>query len=218
MLARDIMNRTVLSISPEHSVRHAARTMLENRISSLPVCDDASRLVGMLSESDLLSRAELGSAGRSGLSGVGPTPESFIKEHSWRVGDVMTQPAVTVDESVPIGRIAELMAAKNINRIPVMRAEELVGIVCRSDILRVITAATPDGVAVGDEAVRRAVSTRLCCDLGIDVGAIDVTIENGNVTLSGQVQSEAMRTAARVVAETVSGVGGVRNMLRVAAA
>ncbi|MEY9199449.1 CBS domain-containing protein [Sinorhizobium fredii] len=217
MLARDIMNKKVLSISPDHSVRHAAHTMLEAGISGLPVCDDQGRLIGMLSEGDLLRRAELGLVAWHGTARAGAKPEAFIKGHSWRVGDVMTQPVVTVDEDVPLGRVAELMAAKRFKRIPVMRGEEMVGIITRSDILRTIAASVPDVVAVGDEAVRRAVLARLCSDLGLDRRAVEVTVENGTVNLSGQVESEAEREAARVAAETVGGAGGVRNRLRIVA-
>ncbi|AFL52510.1 CBS domain-containing protein [Sinorhizobium fredii] len=217
MLAKDIMSKNVLSLSPEHSISHAARMMLENRISGLPVCDNSGKLVGILSEGDLLRRAELGSAAGRGQVSDRPEPEAFIKGHSWRVGDVMTRDVVTVDEDVPLGRVAAIMAANEIKRIPVVRAGAMVGIISRSDILRTITEATPDVVAVGDEAVRRAVLARLCSDLGLDRGSIDVTIENGNVSLWGQVESEAIREAARVAAETISGAGGVRNRLRIVA-
>jgi CBS domain-containing protein len=211
------MNKKVLSISPDHSVSHAARTMLEAGISGLPVCDDQGRLIGILSEGDLLRRAELGLVAWDGTGRAGQEPEAFIKGHSWRVGDVMTQPVVTVDEDVPLGRVAELMAAKRIKRIPVMRGEEMVGIITRRDVLRTIAASGPDVIAVGDEAVRRAVLSRLCSDLGLDRGAIDVTIENGNVSLWGVVESEVLREAARVAAETISGAASVRNRLRIVA-
>lgn len=93
----------------------------------------------------------------------------------------------------------------------------MVGIISRSDILRAIAGFVPDVVAAGDEAVRRAVLARLCSDLGLDRATIDVTIENGNVNLWGNVESEALREAARVAAETISGAGGVRNRLRIVA-
>lgn len=171
----------------------------------------------MLSEDDLLRRAELRSVSWRDIAGVRTKPEAFIKGHSWRVGDVMTQPVVTVDEDMPVGRVAEPMAAKGIKHIPVMRAEEMVGIISRSDILCAIAASVPDIVAKGDEALRRAILARLCSDLGLEKGGIEVTIENGTVSLSGQVESEALREAARVAAETISGAAGVRNRLRVVA-
>ncbi|MEZ0000784.1 CBS domain-containing protein [Sinorhizobium fredii] len=217
MLAKDIMTKKVLSVSPEHSISHTALTMLENRISGLPVCDDDRKLVGILSEGDLLRRAELGSAAWPSAIRDKAEPEAFTKTHSWRVGDVMTQRVVTVDEDAPLGRIGAIMAANQIKRIPVMRAEEMVGIISRSDILRAIAAAVPDAIAGGDEAMRRAVLARLCSDLGLDGGAVEVTVENGTVSLWGQVESEAEREAARVAAQTISGAGGVRNKLRIIA-
>ena len=60
MLARDIMTRTILSVTPDHSIRHAAQIMLDHHVSGLPVIDDAGGLVGMLTEGDLLRRVELG--------------------------------------------------------------------------------------------------------------------------------------------------------------
>lgn len=110
MLSKDIMSKKVLSLSPEHSISHAARMTLENRISGLPVCDNSGKLVGILSEGDLLRRAEGSALGRGRVSDR-PEPEAFIKGHSWRVGDVMTRDVVTVDEDVPLGRVAAIMAA-----------------------------------------------------------------------------------------------------------
>ena len=216
MKAADVMTRKVIAISPEHSVKHAACVMLENHISGLPVLDDKGSLVGIITEGDLLRRAELGSAAwRARGNTREEGPEVFVKGHSWRVGDVMTPRVVTVDEDTPIDRIAAAMTTNDIKRVPVARAGQMVGIVSRSDILSVIAAAVPDVTAAGDEATRRAVLVRLCSDVELDKAAIDVTIEDGTVCLWGEVASEVQREAARVAAEGVSGVGRVRNRLRV---
>lgn len=219
MQAKDFMTRGVISISPEHSVSHAARVMLENRISGVLVCDDDRRLVGVLSEGDLLRRAELGSAAwrGAGKDEDRAEPERFTKSHSWRVGDVMTQKVITVDEEMPLDRVAAIMSANEINRVPVMRGESVAGIVTRSDVLRAVARAVPEITATGEQAMRRAILTRLCFDLGLDRNVIDVTVEDGTACLWGQVESEAKREAARVVAEKIHGVGRVRNNLRVVA-
>lgn len=218
MQAADLMTRKVITISPDHSVRHAARLMLDNHISGLPVRDDNGNMVGILSEGDLLRRAELGPAAWRGTeSRRGEEPEAFVKGHSWRVADVMTPGVVTVDEDTSVDCIAAVMMAHDIKRVPVTRAGEMVGIVSRSDVLQAIAAAVPDVAAAGDEATRRAVLARLCSDVGLDKSAIIVTVENGTVSLSGEVDSEAKREAARVAAEAISGVGRVRNMIRVGA-
>ncbi|OHV78799.1 CBS domain-containing protein [Ensifer sp. LCM 4579] len=215
MQAKDFMTRGVISISPEHSISHAARIMLENHISGLLVRDDEGKLLGVLSEGDLLRRAELGAAAwRSSTEKLHVPAESFTKSHSWRVGDVMTRKLITVDGDTPLDRVAAIMAANEVNRVPVMQGDGVVGIVTRSDILRAVATSVPDVAATGDQAKRRAVLTRLTSDLGLDRENIDVTVEDGIVCLWGEVESEAKREAARVVAE-IGGVGCVKNRLRV---
>ncbi|WP_429819805.1 CBS domain-containing protein [Ensifer sp. B1-9] len=211
------MTRKVITISPDHGVRHAARLMLDHRLSGLPVCDDDGNLVGMLSEGDLLRRSELGSAAMRASNGKSPrqNPETYIKGHSWRVGDVMTPGAVTVDADASVDHIAALMYARSIKRVPVVHEGRIVGIVSRRDILEVIVTARPDRPATGDEAMKRAVLARLSSDLGIDQGDIEVRAEGGVVALSGSVESGVTRLAARVAAEAVCGAGCVRNELRV---
>ncbi len=218
MLAADIMTRRVFTISPEHSVRHAARLMLDNRISGLPVCDDEGNLVGILSQGDLLRRSELGSAALKGTKGnhAQQDPETYIKAHSWRVGDVMTTGAVTVNADASVDQIAMLMQTRSIKRIPVVQQSRLVGIVSRRDILEAVLLAKPEGFASGDEAIKRAVLARLLSDLNLNEGAIEVRVEGGVVALCGSVESGVKRLAARVAAEAVCGSGCVRNELRVA--
>eukprot|EP01035_Chromulina_nebulosa_P036725 gene36725-49509_t len=87
MLARDIMSDGVISVTPHHSVRHAAQIMLDHHVSGLPVIDDEGHLVGMLSEGDLLRRAELGFSATPRTEG---NSADYLKSQSWRVGDVMT--------------------------------------------------------------------------------------------------------------------------------
>lgn len=220
MQAKDFMTRSVITISADHSVGHAARIMLENRISGLLVCDDNGKLVGVLSEGDLLRRAELGTAAwRSSSANAGEhiEPDRFTKSHSWRVGDVMTQRVIAINEEMSIDRVAAIMSANEINRVPVMRDDTIVGIITRSDVLRAVARAVPDVTATGDQAVRRAVLTRLCSDLGLDRETTDVTMEDGSVCLWGQVDSEAQRKAACVAAESICGVGRVKDRLRIVA-
>ncbi|MFK3966996.1 CBS domain-containing protein [Ensifer adhaerens] len=214
MHASDIMTRRVLTVSPEHSVRHAARLMIDNRISGLPVCNDEGSLVGILSEGDLLRRSELGS---EALKETGSRPqqglETYIKAHSWRVGDVMTKDPVTVEADASVDQIAAMMATQAIKRVPVVQRGRLLGVVSRRDILQVVLSSKPERFATGDEAIRRAVMARLLSDLNLDT--IDVKVEGGMVALCGNVESGVKRLAARVAAEAVCGIGGVRNELRV---
>lgn len=213
MVTRDIMTGTVISVTPDHSVRHAAQIMLDHHISGLPVIDDANNLVGMLTEGDLLRRAEFGAPAWA----QGPQMSAdYIKIHSWCVGDVMTDHAITADETMPVGQIASIMRANDVKRLPVVRDGNVVGIVSRADILRAIAMAEREDGASGDDAIRRAVASRLRDELKFDPGLVWATVDGGNVHLWGRVSSEIDRKAAQLAVEAVSGVGGVVNGLRVA--
>ena len=220
MQAKDVMTANVVSVSPEHSVRHAARIMLDHRISGLPVLDDDGRVVGILTEGDLMRRSELGVQALAPVDRQSGTEESnagaYVKSHSWKVADVMTSDPVKVDEETPLPRIAALMVERGIKRVPVMRGEHLVGIVSRAELLRVLITARSDATAPGDDAIRRSILTRLREDAGINVDELDLTVADGLVHVSGAVSSQSERDAVRVVAEGVRGVQGVFDHLSLA--
>jgi len=217
MKISEIMTRKVTTVSGATGVRRAARIMLDRGVSGLPVLDDEGRLAGIVTEGDLMRRAELGMsrADREDISAE-QRARAYVKSHSWSVADVMTTEPVTVEEDTPVGRAAALMVERGIKRLPVMREGQLVGIVSRADLLRAIATANPDATAAGDDAIRRSVLTRLCEDVGLDEDMIAVTAAGGIVHLWGSVETEAEREAARVAAETVRGVAGVDVHMRVA--
>jgi len=220
MKAKDVMTVDVVSVSPDHSVRNAARIMLDHRISGLPVIDDAGRVVGIITEGDLMRRSELGAQALASVDRQFSTEENharaYVKSHSWKVADVMTSDPAKVDEETPLPRIAALMVERGIKRVPVMKEEHLVGIVSRTDLLRILITATFDATAPGDDAIRRSILTRLREDAGIKGGELDLTVADGLVHVSGAVSSQSERDAVRVVAEGVRGVKGVFDHLSLA--
>lgn len=110
--ARDVMTTSVVSVSPQDSVDEAARLLTFHDISGLPVCD-GNRVVGVLSEADLI--------GKSGST----------------VGEVMTSPAVVVAETTSLESVAAQLTQQRIRRLPVVDAAgKLVGIVSRHDVLK----------------------------------------------------------------------------------
>ncbi len=212
MKAKDVMTANVVTVSPDHSVRHAARIMLDHRISGMPVVDDNGHLAGIVSEGDFLRRSELGASAFPAGGARG-----YVKGHSWKVADLMSSDVVVADEETPIAQIAALMQEHGIKRIPVMRGPRLVGVVSRADLLRVVVAAKfDDDTAAGDDAMRRSILTRLREDAGINGDALTLTVSNGLVRISGAVRSQSERDAIRVVAEGVRGVKGVFDHLNVA--
>lgn len=222
MNASDLMSTTLVTLSPGSSVRHAARLMLDQNVSGLPVVDDAGKVVGMVTEGDLIRRAELGIPGlrpSRWLGAVSPegAARDYVRRHSWRVADVMSSPVVSVDVDAPAAEVAALLDARGIKRVAVTREGRLAGIVSRADLLRLVADHDPGQIAAGDDALMRSALTRLRDMSGLVETCPTVTVENGIVHLWGTVGSEAERDACRVAVESVPGVGGVADHLTVTA-
>ena len=124
MRARDVMVRAVATTTPETTVESVARLMINLRISGLPVLDKNGQLVGIVTEGDLLRRAETGTERRrmpwsEWFSTNSRLAAEYIKSHARRVEDVMTREVVSVGQLATLGEIAELMETKRIKRVPV---------------------------------------------------------------------------------------------------
>lgn len=216
MLAKDLMTRRVVTVGPGHSIWHAAQIMLDRDVSGLPVVDDDGKLIGVLTEGDLLGRIELGvDTVAATASKEEQRIKAFLKGHSWSVSDVMTTGLVTVDETTALSQVASLMHQHKIKRLPVVRGGKLVGIISRKDLLRAIAMPAVSGIAAGDEALQRCIFTRLGENselLGTD---LRVSVSNGIVQLGGTVNNEAQRRLACSIAESVRGAGGIRDSIHV---
>jgi CBS domain-containing protein len=214
MKARDLMTTDVVTAGPETSVRHIAQLMLRHRISAVPVVDDEGRIAGIVSEGDLMRRAELGSArGRSWwlelLAGPEEVARDYVKAHGQRARNVMTREVVSADEDTPASSIAAILEEKRIKRLPILREGRLVGIVSRADLLHCIATANIDNAASGDDALRLAVRTRIKHDAGVRDTMLNVTVSDGVVHLWGFLESQAEREAVEVAANSVRGVTAV---------
>src|SRR5690349_4108826 len=123
MRARDVMVRAVVTASPDTTVEGLARLMINLRISGVPVLDKDGRLVGMVTEGDLLRRVEIGTERHrprwsEPFSSNSRLAAEYVKSHATRVADVMTREVFSVDETATLGEIADLLA-KKIKRVPV---------------------------------------------------------------------------------------------------
>ena len=144
--AADVMTEAVISVLPGSSVKDLAKVLLDARISAVPVVDESGALLGIVSEGDLLGRStEDRLAGQEWwlaiMSGPGQMEAAETASASARqVRDVMQTPVVTVGADTPLREVAELLRAKAIKRVPVMRDGRMLGIVSRADLLRAIEA------------------------------------------------------------------------------
>lgn len=152
LTARDIMTRKVITISPAARVEDLAKLLEEHRIGGVPVLDQNSRLVGVVTQSDLVQRSrdlELPPAlNILDLHLFLETPSGFKKRLEKllgdRVRDVMTGDPITVAPNTPVNEIAQIMATKGVHTLPVLEGGKLVGIVGKLDLIRGL-ARPPEG-------------------------------------------------------------------------
>ncbi len=189
------MSTPVVSVSPEATIKEAARLLVERRISALPVVDSAGELVGIVSEADLLPM-ETRPDPRTQATPIPPTAGSAPRH----VAEVMTRKVVTVPTDGEVSQAARLMIEADVKRLPVVEGSRVVGIVSRRDLVKVI--------ARQDEDVQEELSRRLA-DLGLGLGRGAVKVADGVARIRLSDQGPAQRLAESV-ALTVPGVMEVR--------
>lgn len=222
MQAKDIMTADVQTVSPTTPVSAIARLLLDRRISAVPVVDADDRVLGIVSEGDLMRRTEAGTARRRSwwlelFSDDSALAREFVRSHGLHAADVMTPHVVSVTENTDIAQIAELLDSRSIKRVPVVRDGKLVGIVSRADMLRALVAskAPVRKAASGDAELRDEIMARLRSQPWGETLMLNVVVENGVVELWGAARSDDQRQAIRVLAERVPGVRSVRDELQV---
>ena len=191
-------------------------------ISAVPVVDKDRRVIGMVSEGDLLHRAETGTERRRSwwlemMASTNQLAGEYLKSHSGRVKDVMTRDVISVTDTTPVGDIAVLLETNRIKRVPVMRDGKLAGIVSRANLVRAL-AMTVNERATSDETDDRAIRDKLLAELKAqkwaEVSPANITVKDGVVHLWSSYFSEQEKRALVVAAETIPGVRRVEDHMR----
>ena len=165
MKASDIMTRKVISVEPDASILHAVHLMLQNRISGLPVIDATGKLVGILSEGDLLRRQETGTQKQRArwvafLMSPGRLAEEYVHAAGRKVREIMTPDPRTIVEGTPVEDIVRLMERHRIKRLPVRRDDTVVGIVTRANLVRALASLAVEAKPSAPPTARSAISCR----------------------------------------------------------
>lgn len=218
MRAVDIMTSSVVTVDPDMPIKAVAKLLAERRISAVPVIDAELHVVGMISEGDLLRRAEIGTERRRSwwlelLASNRELADAYVKSHAKTVRDVMTKEVVTASEHASLADIAELLETHHIKRVPVTRNGMLVGIISRANLVRALASAeeSPPPTQSGDRAIRDRLMTELKREKWADTSAGNIVVRDGVVHLWGYVLSESERRALCVAAENVPGVKAVHD-------
>lgn len=218
--AKDVMTTPVVSVQSDSTVRQVAEFLVEHGISAVPVID-GDRLVGIISEGDLLHRTEIGTMPRhrswwlTFFRDSASLAAEYTKSHSTKVADVMTRDVITVAEITPLAEVADILDRKRIKRVPVMRFGKVVGLVSRADLIRPLAAMAQKGslnhASPDDESIRSRLVAALRAEPWAGVSDSNVTVSEGVVAFWGTVGSEEERRASQVLAENIEGVRHVED-------
>jgi CBS domain-containing protein len=222
LIARDLMTREVVTVSAGMPVTSLARLLADRGISAVPVTDAEGRLLGVVTEADLLRRlAGAEDVPRTWLVRLFRDPdrqaEHYARTHGREARDVMTSDLVTVEPNATAEHCAHLMEERRIKRLPVVAEDgRLLGVVSRADLLR---AAMEPPARIGSEAqvrdarIRAALRAEMREQPWVDNIYISPEVKDGVVTLHGFVRSEAVRRGMRVLAGGIEGVERVEDRM-----
>jgi CBS domain-containing protein len=217
------MVTSVITVGPQASVQEVAGLLLTNRISGLPVVSDQGDLVGIVSEGDLLHRAEAGTGRRRPwwlaiLTGRDVLAAEYVREHSCKVADVMTRHVITATPDTSLQDIAHLLEKNGIKRVPIVAGGRLVGIVSRANLLHGLIARPGGREPVEDSGerdrrIRAEVQEVMAKNPWLEREHMNLVVSDGVVHVWGIVRSEEHRNALRAALRAIPGVLGVEDHL-----
>jgi CBS domain-containing protein len=201
------MTRRVVSVREEASFKEMADMLRRRQVSGFPVLDRHDRVVGVVSEADLLVKEAAQATGTSLVAALRHVREED-KAGGVTARDLMTRPAITIGPDASVPEAARIMYDRRVKRLPVVSASGiLVGIVSRADILAVFNRA--------DEEIRDEIIHRVLPEFAASQPAgFEVTVREGIATISGPPQSDQARRALLDAARHVPGVVAVRDRFR----
>ena len=199
MHATDVMTRPVLTVRSDDDVEQAAALLASNNLTAAPVLDREGELVGMVSEGDLL-RARVVQVPDPSHPGAPETTARFVS-------DVMSREVIALPAEADLSVVADAMLTHHVHSVPIVDGSEVVGIVCRHDLLRLYVRT--------DDRVQWDVQRRLDQYAGTD-RIWTAKVHNGIVEISGRYIDNVQHKVVEVLARTVPGVNAVHS--RVAAA
>ena len=195
MKVKDVMTRKVLSIDSTANVLQAINSMLQNRISGLPVVNEDGVLVGMVTEGDFLRRTETATERRRPrwlefLVGPGRLADEYVHSHARKIGDVMTPDPYTVTEDTLLEDVVRLMEKHRIKRLPVVRGKLLVGIISRANLLHALASLAPSAPAplATDGFIRERLLKELEQQKWAPIAFLNVVVKDGVVELWGSIE------------------------------
>jgi CBS domain-containing protein len=222
MKVQEIMTRDVISVRPETPIRDVAALLAKRRISGVPVTTDDDKMLGIVSEGDLLRRPEIGTEPKGnwwleGFAQADAIASTYAKAHGLKAGDVMTRHVASVHPSADLVEAAAVLDSHHIKRVPVVHEGKLIGIVTRSDIVRALSRSRTmqPGQALDDGTLQKAILEKMRVQFWLDTSFVNLTVRNGIVALGGFVATAEQRRALCVLIAEIAGVLDVEDNLEI---
>ncbi len=222
MKAQDIMTRDVTTVRPDTSVRDIAALMVEKHISGVPVLTDNGKIIGMVSQSDLLHRAEVGTERKHkwwfrAFADSNAMAREYAKAHGLKAHDIMSRYVVSVRDDAELRDVADILDNHRIKRVPVVQEGRLVGIITRGDLVRALSQVQISKTVkkIDNAALHKTLHDRIRVQSWIDPSYISITVNDGVVELWGFVETVDQRNALRVLVEETDGVSRVDDKISV---
>ena len=208
MKINEIMQRDVVTVAPETSLKDVAALLIEHGISGVPVCAQDGRVVGVVSEADIVQKEQTDDFNSTALIGrlLDQAYGDGARFAARTAGGAMTSPAVTVRSRDDVAHAAHLLVTRRVNRLPVVDGGRLVGIVTRSDLVR---AFVRDDTAILHEIEEDLLRSTLW----IDPETLETSVEDGVVVLAGSVDTKTSAEIVRACVRRVPGVVDVESRL-----
>lgn len=204
---RDVMTEDVIVVGEHATFKQIVDTLARHRVSALPVLDPAARVLGVVSESDLLAKVAAAGDPHARVAGrLRERKQIRRKVRGEIAADLMSTPAITVAPQDSVVDAARTAARARVRRLPVVDdGQRLVGIVARADLLRVFRRS--------DEQIRSYLTEAIRHRLGRDSARLTLSVADGVVTLRGSVERKLMIPALVDAARSLAGVVAVHDYL-----
>jgi CBS domain-containing protein len=219
MRVKDVMTPNVICIGADEPILKAARLMLQNRISGLPVVDKDGELVGMVTEGDFLRRGELGTQRQRPkwlefIVGPGKLAQEYTHSSGRKVEEIMTPDPWTISEDKTLEAVVDTMERHHVKRLPVTRGGRMVGIVSRANLMHALASLSRD-VPAPPPGADSAIRDKILAAIAKQDWAprVNVIVKDGVAELHGVLTDDRERAGLIVAAENVPGVKHVRDHL-----
>ena len=216
------MTRDATTVRPDTSVRDIAGLMVQKHISGVPVLTDNGKIIGMVSQSDLLHRAEVGTERKhkwwfQTFADSNALARDYAKAHGLKAHDIMSRYVVSVRDDAELRDVADILDNHRVKRVPVVHNGNLVGIITRGDLVRALSQVQISKTAkkIDNAALHKMLHERIRTQSWINDSYISLTVNDGVVELWGFVDTADQHSALRVLVEETDGVSQVDDNMRV---